>query len=285
VSTYSPEPPLLIRLIALDVDGTLLDSRHELRAAVREALEGAARRGVEIVLASARGPSGLKALLRTLGLEGHCVCFSGAMLCRTHPDRPAIQVDGERMELEAARRVVRSARELGVSLGWWEGEDWYVDAVDGVIAREARIIGVSPGTCDLMELGTAPFKLQCMTGPESIDRLVSLQSELPEGLAGHFSNPDYLEVLRAGVDKARGLERLGALLGLRPSSMAAIGDGENDLGMLAVAGLGVAVANARPSVLAAADWITASNDEDGVAAAVARMDREGLLPGPRGAAP
>jgi Cof subfamily protein (haloacid dehalogenase superfamily) len=273
-----------VRLIALDVDGTLLDSRFVLSPMVRAALHSVADRGVEVVLASARGPSGLRPVLHALDLCVYSVTFSGSLLCRSFPDRPAVRLEGERMDLSAAREVALHARELGVSLGWWEGEDWFVEAIDEVVAREATVIGVEPSTCDLTRRETPPFKLQCMTTLDRIERLDALRAILPFGLTGHFSNPNYLEVLHDGIDKARGLARLGALLDIPLSAMAAMGDGENDITMLSSVGLGVAVANARPAVLAAAAWVTEGNDKDGVAVALARMDREGLLPAilPRG---
>jgi hydroxymethylpyrimidine pyrophosphatase-like HAD family hydrolase len=182
------------------------------------------------------------------------------------------------MELSACREVVRRGRELGVRIGWWVGEDWYVEAEDETTEIEVAATGVKPVLADLDRIESPAYKLQCMIPPDRIARLVELRDGLPAGLAGAFSNPNYLEVTAAGVDKAAGLARLGLALGVEPGEMAAIGDGENDLGMIRMVGLGVAMANARPSPLAAAAWVTSSNDEGGVAAAIARMAREGLLP-------
>jgi Cof subfamily protein (haloacid dehalogenase superfamily) len=272
----SPQQPRL-RLLALDIDGTLLDSRHLLTPAVRRAVRDAAGLGVEIVLCSARGPAGLQPILRELGIGGYSVAFSGALRCRTAPGTPAEPLGGERMGLADARGVALRGRELGVSVGWWDTRDWFVDAMDGPITYEARVIQAEPRVEDLARLELAPFKLQCMVAMDRIDRLQALKDACPPGLAASFSNPNYLEVVLAGTDKASGLARLGERLGIPLAEMAAIGDGENDLGMLAEVGLGIAMANARPSVRAAAAWITAGNDQDGVAAAIARMVREGWI--------
>lgn len=266
-----------VRLLALDIDGTLLDSRHLLTPAVRGAVRDAAGRGVEIVLCSARGPVGLQPILRELGLRGCSVAFSGALRCRTAPGAPSEPLGGERMELSLARAVALRGRALGVSVGWWDTDDWFVDARDGPIAYEAGVIQAEPHLADLARLELAPFKLQCMVPMDRIDRLVALRAACPPALAASFSNPNYLEVVRAGTDKASGLARLGEQLGVPLAEMAAIGDGENDLAMLAEVGLGIAMGNARPSVRAAAAWITAGNDEDGVARAVERMVREGWI--------
>jgi Cof subfamily protein (haloacid dehalogenase superfamily) len=259
------------------VDGTLLNSRHELTPAVCLAVGEAARRGVQVVLTSARGPAGLRPIQQALGIWGTCVAFSGALRCRTSPGRPAAPMGGERMELDDARAAAQLGRELGVSIGWWDTEEWFVEAMDGPVTNEAEVIGVEPAVVDLSRLALAPFKLQCMAAMDQVDRLQALRMACPTSLAAAFSNPNYLELVRSGTDKGRGLVALGAQIGIAPGEMAAIGDGENDVGMLASVGLGVAMANAGPGVRAAAAWVTGSNDENGVAMAIERMRREGRI--------
>ena len=266
-----------IRLVALDVDGTLLDSRHQVTEGVRRAIQEAVGAGLTVALASARGPGGLRPVARRLGIEGHAVAFSGALLCRLGARPPAEVVGSRGLELKPARLVARRAREMGISVGWWDLEHWSVFALDGPARQEATIIQVEPRVEDLGSLARAPFKLQCMVPMDAIERLVALRAELPPGCVGQFSNPNYLEVFSPAADKAHAVLELGALLGCAPVEIAAIGDGENDIVMLGAVGLGVAVANARPAVRAAAGWLTASNDEDGVAVALQRMRREGLI--------
>jgi len=266
-----------IRLVALDVDGTLLDSQHQVTEGVRGVIREAVGAGLKIALASARGPSGLRPVARRLGIEGHAVAFSGALLCRIGASPPAEVLGSRCLELEPARLVARRARDMDISVGWWDLEQWSVFALDGPARREAAIIEVEPRVEDLCTLARAPFKLQCMVPVDAIERLVALRAELPPGCVGQFSNPNYFEVFSPGTDKAHAVLELGALLGCAPEEIAAIGDGENDVAMLGAVGLGVAVANARPAVRAAAAWVTASNDEDGVAVALHRMRREGLF--------
>jgi Cof subfamily protein (haloacid dehalogenase superfamily) len=273
------QPTPGIRLLALDVDGTLLNSRHEITPEVCRAIRDVAEAGVQIVLTSARGPAGLQPILRELGIRGYSVAFSGALRCRTAPGEPVEPLGGERLDLADARAVVLLGRELGVSTGWWDTEAWYVDAKDGPVTYEAKVIEVEPMVADLAALEIAPFKLQCMVPMEGVDRLELMQDRCPLGLSASFSNPNYLEVVRLGVDKARGLARLGEAIGIALPEMAAIGDGENDLGMLKEVGIGIAMANAKPSVRAASTWVTTSNDEDGVAVAIGRLRMQGSFQG------
>jgi Cof subfamily protein (haloacid dehalogenase superfamily) len=181
------------------------------------------------------------------------------------------------MGLGDAREVVLLGRKLGVSLGWWDTEAWYVDTKDEPVSYEARVIEVEPRVADLAHLQIAPFKLQCMVPREGVDRLKSLQKGCPAGLSASFSNPNYLEVVRRGVDKAGGLARLGEAIGISLAEMAAIGDGENDLEMIQEVGIGIAMGNAKPSVHAVASWVTGSNDEDGVALAIDRLRTQGFI--------
>lgn len=266
-----------IRLLALDVDGTLLNSRHEVTSEVGRAIREVAATGLQIVLASARGPAGLQPVLRELAIRGYSVAFSGALRCRTAPGVPPEPLSGERMDLADARAVALLCREMEVSLGWWDTERWYVEARDRPVTYEARVIDLEPVVADLTTLQIAPFKLQCMVPMEAVERLESLRKRCPPGLSASFSNPNYLEVVRSGVDKAGGLARLGEEIGIPLGDMVAIGDGENDLGMLKEVAIGIAMANAKPSVRAAAAWVTTSNDDDGVAVAIERLREQGTL--------
>ena len=99
----------------------------------------------------------------------------------------------------------------------------------------------------------------------AIDRLEAIAADVPAELQAQFSNPNYLEVTAAGVDKGSTLQAHLIDRGLTADQVLCVGDGPNDLGMFAVAGLAAAPANARPQVLAAADLVTEANDEEGVA--------------------
>ena len=266
-----------IRLLVLDVDGTLLDSRHSITERVRASVRETAEAGVHVALGSARGPAGLRPVARQLGIEGHAVAFSGALLCQLGPSPPAVVLGSQRMDLGPARWVVRRARELHISVGWWDLEHWSVPDLDGPVMREAAIIEVEPRVEDLASLALPPFKLQCMVPPGAIERLRMLRAELPAGCAAQFSNPNYLEVFSPSTDKAHAVLELGTILGCSAGEISAIGDGENDIAMLRAVGLGVAVSNARPAVIEAATWVTTSNDEDGVAVALERMRCRGLF--------
>ena len=109
------------------------------------------------------------------------------------------------------------------------------------------------------------------TTAEQQATLPALRDRLPAGTTGVFSHPRYLEVVAPGVDKSVAVIAACAALGLAPHELAAVGDAENDIGMLRAAGIGIAMGNAAPAVVAVADRVTGPNDRDGVAAAIGAL--------------
>src|SRR5205823_5465355 len=186
---------------------------------------------------------------------------------------PTEVVVEQRMNLSSAHIVLRSALEQGISVGWYIGDCWYIPRWDAALHLEARLTGVMPTVVpDLAHFTEAPHKLLCIAGdPALLPELSLLARTLPPDCRGQFSFVNYLEITHQGVDKANALLALGQQLGIAPTEMVAIGDAENDMAMLRLVGLGIAMGNASPEVQAAADWVTDTNDQDGVAAAIARL--------------
>src|SRR5207244_1428520 len=127
-----------------------------------------------------------------------------------------------------------TALELGISIGWFTGELWYIPKWDQALHHESMITGVTPIiTTELIHFEEAPHKLQAIVGePALLPQLHSLASLLPGDCVGQFSYETYLEIIHRGVDKAAALLALGQQLGIAPSEMVTIGDMENDIAML-----------------------------------------------------
>lgn len=261
----------MIRLVAIDVDGTLLTSRHEVTAATADAIERVRRAGVEVVLTTSRPPRALWPILDRLALvePAEFIASQGALTGRYSVTGTLEVLDRQPMPLVLAHQVAAAADSAGMSVNWLAGERWLVPRLDDLIREEAAIVGCAPDMADLSSEREGPDKLLLLAHSpgQDITELVTV----PEGLVALASTPTHLEVTRADVDKADALSRLCARHGIDPDQVVAIGDGRNDLGMLAFAGVAVAPANAHPDVRAAADLITASNDEEGVARALDRL--------------
>ncbi len=269
------------RLLALDVDGTLLTDELQITATTHEAVRQVISQGVQVVLASARGPKALYSIIAELDITGLAICYTGALTCRLYPDQhvTAEVVNEQRMSLSSARLVLSNALELGISIGWFTGELWYIPGWDLALHHESMITGVTPIVApELIHFEEAPHKLQAIVGePALLPKLHSLASLLPGDCVGQFSYETYLEIIHKGVDKATALLALGRQLGIAPSEMIAIGDMDNDVAMLHMAGLGIAMGNAPVNVQAEADWVTDTNNRDGVAVAIERLKADGWL--------
>jgi hypothetical protein len=259
----------VIRLVAIDVDGTLLTSGHEITPGTAAAIERVRRAGVEVVLTTSRPPRALWPILRALGLTepGVFIASQGALTGSYSADGQLRVLDRQPMPVGLAREVVAAGRAAGMSVSWFAVERWFVEEVDDRIRQEEAIVGCAPELADLSVEQEAPDKILLLGHAADTAHVV----RVPAGLVALASTPTHLEVTRADVDKARALRLVCTGLGVAAEQVVAIGDGRNDLGMLAFAGVAVAPANAHPEVLAAADLITSSNDEEGVAQALAQL--------------
>jgi hydroxymethylpyrimidine pyrophosphatase-like HAD family hydrolase len=168
------------------------------------------------------------------------------------------------MPLDAAHQVTAAATERGLSVSWFVGNRWLASGMDACTRREIGVVRAAPVVAELLGEREPPEKVLVMTPPERVHLLAELTAGLPAELSAQVSNPTYLEVTACGVDKGAAVATLAARLGLSPAEVLAIGDGPNDLSMLTFAGVSAAPANARPEVLAAADFVAPSNLENGV---------------------
>ncbi len=268
----------------LDVDGTLLDPAHRLSPANRAAVRRAVDAGVHVLLASGRSPHALRWVLGALGLDGPAIGFTGAVTFRLEDGTLRVLAEAP-VALDAAETVWALAADAGIEVGWYTADGWRAAALGPGVVEEAESTDEPPAVDPALPAGAPPpLKLMCIAPPgpgragsgvggagaphPPTPALVALRDALPQGVRGVFSHPRYLEVTAAGVDKAVAAQAALAELGVPLAAAAAIGDQENDVGMLRAAGTGVAMGNAVAAVLEVADRTTATNERDGVARAI-----------------
>lgn len=263
----------MIRLVATDVDGTLLTSGHVLTPGVVRAVARARAAGVEVVLATSRPPPALWPIVRALGLFAPApfIASQGALVGSYSATGELAVLDRRPMPVELAREAVAAGAAAGLSVSWLASQRWLVEAIDEPIRVEAAITGCQPEVADLAAEELGPDKL-LLLAPDDRPQLIA-RFRAPPGLVALASTPTHLEVNAVGVDKGVALAGVCRSRRIDPAEVAAIGDGRNDLGMLRFAGLAVAPANAHPEVLAAADLVVPGNDDDGVATALALLLR------------
>lgn len=260
-------------IVFLDVDGTLLDSSHRVSEATRDMLRRLNRKKVPVVLASARPPKGLEPIYQQLGFQGPAICCAGALAVM--PDQHILYDQG--IPAATAARFEQAVLDgwPQIALSAYLYDAWLTpDPNHPAIRNEASITGCQALAASLGKgaerLGDV-HKLLCI-GPEQAvtDLQRRLTPQFPE-LTVLRSNPTYLEVVAAGVCKERAAAAVMEYYGLSARQAVACGDGEVDAGLLRLAGLGVAMGNAAPGVQAAADFITSTNDQDGVYVALSRL--------------
>ncbi len=260
------------KVLALDIDGTLTNSKKQITKRTKEAVAHAALKGVKIVIASGRPVQGIRAFADELELDkndGYILSFNGGRLisCRTGE-----VIHDVKLPLEYLPEIYALSRKYNVNLMSYEGDDLITEHPDDeFLAIEARINGLGIKKVDnFVEHINFPINKCLMLGDG--DYLAYVEKKVHAALGGRMdvyrSEPYFLEILPKGIDKAKALESFLNIIGCSRKELMACGDGFNDLTMIKYAGLGIAMANAREEVKACADYITAGNDEDGVALAI-----------------
>lgn len=253
-------------IVFLDIDGTLLDDRHQVGAKTAALLQKLEQAGIPIVLCSARPPSGVAKVARQAGLHGPSICYAGALTVL--PDQAILQSQGIAEEL--AIRFEQAVLEYGSSicLSEYLYDVWLTPTPDAPpILREAEITGCQPikgQLSDSVSKMSAVHKMLCIGTASAIQRMQAQLTPMFPQLQLLRSNANYLEVLAKGVCKEQAMDVLLAYYGLSPEQAVAVGDGEVDIGMISQAGFGVAMGNAAAPVKQAADFVTAPNNEEGV---------------------
>lgn len=264
---------MAVKMIALDMDGTLLNPQHQITPKAKAAIDEAQRRGIYVVLASGRPYIGMKKYVSELGLDRagqYCISYNGALVQHANSGEPIIETA---LGIEDYHFFEVLARQLGVHFQALDKQYLYTPNRDisRYTVHEAEITGIPLRYRHAEEMsGDSSFpKLMMVDEPELLDAAISrLPSELLERYTLVKSANHYLEILDKTVSKGRSVQLLAKKLGIKAQDVLAVGDHQNDLTMLAWAGYGVAMGNAIEQVKAQASYHTASNTEDGVAQAI-----------------
>ena len=273
-----------IKIISLDLDGTLLDSQKRLSEGNRAALEEAAAKGVHIVPTTGRFFGMMPQAIRDLPFVRYAITINGAQVYDRETDTAIVR---EEIPLDMALDIIRLLDGYDViydcyrsNWGWMteslqaRAEDYATDAHYLKMVREFR--NPVPELKEYLKSTAAEGDVQkVMLFARNTPGSESVTKAITEAVAARFpsikttsSTWNNLELNIATAHKGNSLKRFAEHLGYTLDNCMALGDGTNDLSMIQAAGLGVAMSNAHPLVLAAADHVTTSNDEDGVAKAI-----------------
>ena len=250
-------------LIATDLDGTLLRSDHTVSERTLRALAAATAAGAVHIVVTGRSASWTRPTLDAIGYTGLAVCGQGAQVydAGTHRELTSVTLDRRLAQLALAKIEAETGPLLTAVAQ---------DGLDGefLAGPGYRLLGDDPVTrCDPSGFWERPITRMFLQHPTLDDDELALTAR---EIAGQLvdvvlAGPGFIEVLPLGLSKATGLALAAARLGVTKDRAIAFGDMPNDLPMFRWAACGVAMANAHPTLLTAADEVTLSNDEDGVA--------------------
>jgi phosphoglycolate phosphatase (TIGR01487 family) len=235
-----------IKLIALDMDGTLLTNKHETSNANRQAIKEARDKGVIVVLSTGRSIRKVRRHMDSLELTSYLVTVNGS------------EIWDDKREL-----VERSIVKADLMQWMWNLSQQHKTGF-WAISTENNYYGEMPGDLNEHEWLKFGFTIE----DDSIREKIFLELQEKGEFELTNSTPKNIEVNPVGINKAKGLRIVCERLGIEVKNVMAIGDSLNDLAMIEAAGLGIAMGNAQDIIKKAADWVTTSNNDDGVAVAI-----------------
>jgi Cof subfamily protein (haloacid dehalogenase superfamily) len=264
-----------VRLLALDLDDTLLRSDLSISYRTRNAIRRAEAAGVVVTLASGRNPAAMERFSRLLNLHrrpGFLICSNGAVIEKSDTGEAVFE---SRIDAAPALTAFDLADAEGFAVQIYEGDCLYVSRRNEFADYDQRLTGLRQVVLENFrdKVAAGCCKLLIPGDPALLEPLETILASCLGGEVTLFtSKPYYLEILPKGCDKGTALERVAALLGVAREETLAIGDSMNDEAMLRWAGLGVAMANSDDRIKSIAGLVTTStNDDDGVAEVIERF--------------
>lgn len=260
------------KLMAVDMDGTLLTSEKTISPKTVCAIEKAYAAGKVVTISTGRPVQGLSKYEDVIKPDVPVITYNGAMIIKLHSKEVLFH---QCIDKASAKEAIEKGIEIGTTVVVWSDNKLYANKINERVDSYKLLSGLEPIIIEdidaLVEQGVT--KLLWL---DEAEKHFKHQEWLDKTLVNKkivycTSQPTFLEFMGEGVSKAVALERLGQMLGSTREEAIAVGDGFNDLEMIEYAGLGVAMENAPEGVKAKADYITDSNDEDGVAKAIEKF--------------
>jgi Cof subfamily protein (haloacid dehalogenase superfamily) len=260
-----------VRLVAVDLDGTLLTDSKRVSKQTTHALACLPDRGVKVVIASARPPRSVRHIYQALRLDTLQINYNGALIWNEQERAPVFH---RPMAGALVRGIIDHARDMfdEVLVTCEILDKWYTDRADETFTTETGKLFKPDVIAPLDEFCNQPLTKQMLLGEARM--ILRLEPLIAEAFSDRVSlvrtDDNLIQIMDKRVSKAIALHKVATHYGIRMSQVMAIGDAPNDVGMLQVAGVAVAMDNAHELVKQEADWIAPSNNDHGVHAALKR---------------
>jgi len=265
-------PLLAPLLLAVDLDGTLVEPRKPVRQAVIDAVNRAQAAGVRATIVTGRMYVGAKPFADALSLDGPIVLYQGAVLADARTGRFEREVS---MPNAVALRIYAAAKERGLHVQFYRDDKFYVENDNAYAQLYARTSGTQPVVVPSLPAefaGRDSTKVNVVTDPDKTPEVLALMERVcgPDAYVTR-SNPEFVEMLNPAVDKGVALRLVAEGFGIPMDRVMAIGDSYNDLPLLRAAGFAVAMGSAPDELKAEADAVVGDVEHDGVAEAIERF--------------
>jgi len=259
------------KMIVLDLDDTLLRDDHTISDRTKAALMKAQELGVKVVLASGRPTFAMKDIAEELNLAkygSYILSFNGSKIIDWQDKK---EIFSSTLSSEAAHKLYDISIREGIHIHTYVGDDIVTENENQYTSLESTITGIPVKMVDSFKEAVAEPVVKCLMvyEPEKLKQVeTKLQAELGNEFSVMRSKPFFLEFMEKGISKGTSLNQLIQLLGIKREEVIAMGDSYNDLEMIEFAGLGVAMGNSPEDIKAAANYVTDTNMNDGVAKVV-----------------
>lgn len=254
------------KLIAVDLDGTLLNRSGSMTDRVRNSINEAKDMGVKIIIVSGRGYKGIKYISESLNLNDFIISLDGAVVTDSKTDRT---IFCECLECNMVKKVISICEEMGITSFIFTDKEVYAEkynAITKIFMDNDKVNVIIEGRLSKFYNSQPAGKLLIIDEHEKLLKLKEkIYNIYHDGINLTFSMPQFLEVYSSKVSKGLMLKKIADYYAIKREEVIAIGDGENDISMIEYAGLGAAMGNAPGTVKERADFITKPISEDGAA--------------------
>ena len=265
----------MYKLVAIDLDGTLVTDEKELTKKTVEVIKEASKKGVKIMISSGRSFYRLERFIDALDLrkENQCtICFNGGMIVE---NKTKEMLYSKNLNAEEVEELIQLGKALRLPIMIYTKDSHCVEKVPDVVQKNAKNLKgmnlkiVNFDDMDFSEKQNYIYKVCFIDKPEKIiEKRKQISEEILKKYEITSSVPEYLEIVKKGIKKSEAIKVVMEKYDIKQDEVMAIGDGENDIEMLDFAGLGIAMENAKEEVKRFANDVTTSNNHDGVANAI-----------------
>ena len=261
----------MYKLVAVDLDGTLVTDDKRLTSKTVEVIKNASKKGVKVMISSARSFYRLEKFIDELGLrnEEQCtICFYGSMIVENTIGKVLYSKSLEAYEV---KEIIELGKRLDVPMMLYAKEMNFVEEIPEIVAKNKNSRGINfyIGDFNKTDFGEEENQIYRIAFIDKPERILDIRNKMPKEFFEKYeitsSVPEYIEFVKKGIKKSEAIKFIMEKYNIKQDEVIAIGDGENDIEMIKFAGLGIAMENAKDDVKKVADDVTTSNNHDGVA--------------------